>query len=176
MTGRWVRGRRLLLTVPQVTGAMGHHYVVSGGLPGTPLYSRGPEVGFPGQRQQPHLGTSQNMQILRPQPSTVLTSSSECDASQVRERLRPPQFRSKAFLEKTHKPLTQHLSDDVELTSSNDLWGRITIWDSYDLTLTNSGDSGTLGCSTALGGREVRETLSNVYIQNSMGAKVKRKI
>lgn len=73
----------------------------------------------------------------------------------------PPQFRQKAFLEKI--PLTHHISDDVRLTSSNDLCGRITIWDSYDRTLTNSGDSGTLGCSTALARREERETEDCLY-------------
>ena len=92
----------------------------------------------------------------------------------------PPQFRQKAILEKIHKALNHHISDDIQLTSSNDLCGRITIWDSYDRTLTNSGDSGTLGCSTALARKEARETEDCLYTQGhrswSYGVKAASKL
>ena len=152
------QGRRLLKTAPQVTGAKGSSLLCLKGFPGTPLHRRGPEVWFPGQQHQPP-------------PGSLRHANSQATAQHCLSKLQwirckpswrcPPQFRQKAFLEKI--PLTHHISDDVRLTSSNDLCGRITIWDSYDRTLTNSGDSGTLGCSTALARREERETEDCLY-------------
>lgn len=101
------------------------------------------------------------MQTIRPYPSTIFERVQWILMHAKVEKHCPTATLALSSSHKRHsvrnpKAIAHHLLDDVKLTSSNDLWGRITIWDSYDLTLTNSGDSGTLGCSTALGGKKVK--------------------